>query len=74
MEMLDMDSQECSSHKDLRPSSIIQCEAHVQKVLEAISNFMNPFEVDNKDVLYCLSSGSPTPNYMDVDLLQSDKK
>jgi hypothetical protein len=35
---------------------------------------MNPFEVDNKDVLYCLSSGSPTPNDMDVDLLQADKK
>lgn len=34
---------------------------------------MNPFEIDNKEVLYCLSSGAPIPRAVEEDLLQADK-
>ena len=44
-----------------------------QKVIAAITNFINPFEVENKSVLYCLSSGAPTPRDIEHDLLQADK-
>ena len=73
IEMADMDSQDCSSHKDFRPSSIQQGEDTVSKVLEAIAGFMNPFEMENKDNLYCVSSGAPAPSDIEQDLLQADK-
>ena len=43
-------------------------------VVDAISNFVNPFEVENKDILYCISSGAPAPADHDVekDLLSAD--
>jgi len=73
IEMADMDSQDYSSHKDLRPSSIHQSEETVSKVLEAIAGFTNPFEMENKDNLYCLSSGAPAPSDIEQDLLQADR-
>jgi len=67
--MADMDSQDCFSDKDLRPWSIQQSEETVSKVLEAIAGFMNPFEMENKDNLYCLSSRAPAPSDIEQDLL-----
>lgn len=29
------------------------------EVIRAIQNFINPFEIDNKEVFYCLSSSDP---------------
>lgn len=73
MEMADMDSQDCSTHKDLRPSQITRSEDDTRKVLQAIRNFINPFEVENKDVLYCLSSGAPATKDIEHDLLRAVK-
>lgn len=66
MELLGMDSQESSSHKDLRPYNITQSKTkEVKKVTRAIQNFMNLFETDSKEVLYRLSSGAPFPSVVD---------
>lgn len=73
MARVDMDSQECTTHKDLRPSQITRSEEDTCKVTRAIENFINPFEVDNKDALYCLSSGAPVPKDVERDLLQGEK-
>ena len=56
MELVDMDNMDSSSHKDIIKSEIQHSEADVRKVVDAISNFVNPFEVENKDLLYCISS------------------
>ena len=34
--------------------------------------FFNPFEVENKDVLYWISSGAPAPADVEEDLLSAD--
>jgi hypothetical protein len=70
--MAEMDNTESSSHKELRPSNIVQSEEHKAKVVEAISNFINPFKVECHNLLYCLSSGSPAATYVEEDLLQAD--
>ena len=72
MEMVDMDNTDSSSHKDIRKSEIQQSEADVRKVVDATSNFVNPLEVENKDLLYCISSGAPTPADVEEDLLSAD--
>ena len=69
MEMVDMDS---SSQKDIRKSEIQHSEAEVRKVVDAISNFVNPSEVENKDLLYCISSGAPAPADVEEDLFSAD--
>jgi hypothetical protein len=73
MEMADMDSQECNTHKELRPSHITKSEEDTCKIIQPISNFINPFDVKNKDALYCLSLGAPAANDVEQDLLQADK-
>ena len=70
LELADMDSEEGISHKDLRPSRIIQSEDNATRVVQAISNFMNPFEVSEPDTLFCLSSGAPAPDDVEQDLLK----
>ena len=71
--LADMDSQENDSHKDLRQSQIAKTEDDVIRVMGALHNFSNPFECDNKDSLYCLSSGVPTPKDVESDILNADK-
>ena len=72
MEMVDMDNTDSSSHKDIRKSEIQHSEADVRMVVDAISNFLNPFEVENKDVLYCISPGAPALADVEEDLLSAD--
>ena len=40
-------------------------------VMQAISNFINPYEIENKNMLYCLSSGASAPNDIEQDLFQT---
>ena len=72
MEMANMDSNENSSHKDIRPAEIRKSEEATNAVMNAIRSFTNPFDVDNKEVLYCLSSGAPAPKDVEEDLLNAD--
>ena len=73
MQMVEIDSNESSSHKDTRKSDVLCSEAYILKVMEAMENFNNLFEVDNKDVLHCLSSGLPAPRDVEQNLLSADK-
>ena len=52
-------SNEGDKHKDLRPSEIRRSEKWVQNATEAIKGFLNPFDVDDRDKVFCLSSGAP---------------
>ena len=48
-------------------------EEDTSKFMHTICNFVKPFEVEDKDVLYCLSSGAPAPKYIEEDLRNADK-
>ena len=74
LEMVNMDSSKSNSHKDLRASQITQSEEDTCRVMQAIDNFINPFQVESKDVLYCLSSGAPAPSDVEKDLLEADQR
>jgi hypothetical protein len=41
--------------------------------MQAVQNFRNLFEDENKIKLYCLSSGTPTPKEVENDLFGADK-
>ena len=71
-EMADMSSTELDMHKEIRKSQITKSESDVQSLLEAIKGFMNPFQIDVKDKLFCLSSGAPATSKIEADLLNSD--
>ena len=62
-----------NSHKDVRPSEIADSEEATKKVLQAISNSINPFAVEDKDSLYWLSSGAPASKDIEEDLLMMAK-
>ena len=71
--MADMDAQDTDSHKDLRPSQIAYSEGNTLGAITAILNFINPFEVEDKDTLFCLSSGAPIPPDIAFDLLNANE-
>ena len=71
-EIASMDSQEATSHKEVRGSQIVKSEQDTCSVLQAISNFTNPFTIEDKDALYCLSFGAPVPQDAESDILMAD--
>ena len=48
-------------------------EDSVLKVQESVKSFLNPFNVENKDKLYCISSGAPATGDIQDDVLRADK-
>ena len=50
LDMADMTLSETSAHKELRVSQIRNGEANVKKITEAVSNFTNPFTLQNQEV------------------------
>ena len=68
-----MDNQDTGTHKDLRPSQIADSEKETCSAVAAILNFINPFNVEDKDTLFCLSSGSPATDDVASDLLGTDE-
>ena len=75
-EMCDMiDEPECpksGKNCDLEASQIKKSECAIKKVMEAISHFKNPLKISDKERLYCLSSGAPIPQEIEVDILHAD--
>ncbi|KAK3765219.1 hypothetical protein RRG08_051843 [Elysia crispata] len=57
LELVDMDKGDNSTHKEERPSKMQESETAVQHVYSAVNRFINPFDIDEKDSLICLSSG-----------------
>ena len=73
--MADMltESNEGDKHKDMRPSEIRRSERNVKSTIGAIESFLNPFEVDNRDELYCISSGAPASTEIEIDVLGAEE-
>ena len=46
MKTVDVNNTDSSSHKDIRKSEIQHSETDIRKVVDAISNFVNPFEFE----------------------------
>ena len=67
------ESNEGDKHKDLRPSEIRRSNKCVPKATEAIKGFLNSFDVDDRDKVYCLSSGAPTTDEIEDDILCAEK-
>ena len=67
-----MDSQESTSNKEVRRSQILKSEQDTCSVRQAISNFTNSFTIEDKDALYCLSSGAPLPSHVENDALMDE--
>ena len=64
--------QEATSHKEVRGSQIVKSEQDTCSVLQAISNLTNPFTIEDKDALYCLSFGARVPQDVESDILMAD--
>ena len=45
-----------TAHKDLRPAEKQKSELVVQRTVEAFKEMINPFDLEEKDKLICLSS------------------
>ena len=63
------ESDSGDKHKDSRPSGIQKSEKMVSTIMNAINNFINPYDVDEKSRLYCISSGAPAPASIVNDVL-----
>ncbi|MPD06284.1 hypothetical protein E2C01_102088 [Portunus trituberculatus] len=61
-------------HKDLRPTEIRKSEGIVQKTMDAFLGFMDPFDIPDKDKLYCLSSGGPVDGLIELDVLSAEEE
>ena len=68
--MVDMlaDDSDATKHRDLRKTEIERSEANVVKVAEAIVGFINPFEMEQKDKSYCISSGESATSEIERDV------
>ena len=65
-EMVDMDGPASIAHKEMRPSQISKSEEGVRNVRNAIENFINPFQIEYSDNLYCIASGAPVPKHVEM--------
>ena len=71
-EMAGLDSR--SEQKELCTSWIRKGELRVRALMNAFEEFINPFQIEDKDQLYCLSSGRPvTVKNAELHLLNIDK-
>ena len=61
-----------SEHRELRPSVIQRSEDSVQRMMNAIESFTNPFSVEPGKLIN-LSSGAAVPAEVKVDVLCADK-
>lgn len=61
-----------ATHKELRSSQILKSEQNVANVIDAMTNFINPFTTEDPYTLYCIASGTPVPKEVEQDLLHAD--
>ena len=65
------DSDEANKHCDHCLSQIWKSESCLQRAMEAVKSFMNPFHVADKTELYDLSSGTRLPHEIQKDVMQA---
>lgn len=68
----DPDSPLKGKHRELEQAQIKKSEEAVQRVLEAIRNFTNPFTIDDRERLYSLASGAPVSSDIENDILEAE--
>ena len=73
LNMADKTTTETSVHKELKSSQIKSSEEGVTNVKDAVMGFTNPFTVENKKELYCLSSGLSASSEVSSNLLQAKR-
>ena len=73
LSMADMSNDSHTSHKDLTKSWIMKGQEYVEKTVEAIESFVNPFTA-TKENLVNLSSGATVPLDIEHDLLSAEAK
>ena len=74
LNMADMTTTETSVHKDLKSSQIKCSEEGVTNVKDTVMGFTDPFTVENKKELHCLSSGLPASSKVSINLLQAKEQ
>ena len=68
----DPDRPKCGKHRDVYPAEIKKSENAVKKIITAVKNFMNPFNVVDKDQLYSIASGAPMKADVERDVLMAE--
>ena len=66
------DDSDAKKHRDLRRTEIERSEANAVKVAEAIVGFINPFEMEQNDKLYCISSGASATSEIERDIMLAE--
>ena len=67
-----MTRSEDTAHKDLRPSEIIHGKKDLQTLITAFHNFINPFDVEVNEDLFCIFSGARARNEVANDILNAE--
>ena len=63
---------EAVHHRDLRNSEVIKSEQVIQRTVDAVTSFVNPFRIDDKEHLYNVSSGVKIPLEIEKDVLNAE--
>ena len=61
-------------YKSLRPSQILGSEKMVTRLIEVLSEYLNPFSVSLDENLYNLSSGVPVEDELANEILCTEQK
>jgi len=64
----DSDGDSGTTHRDIRPTEVKREESRVEKTVETLENFVNPFDADKERLLY-VSSGISTSPEVEKDIL-----
>ena len=67
--IIDPECPRVGKHRELEKSEIKKSERAVELAITSIQNFMNPFDVSDKDHLYNIASGAPIPTDIEHDIL-----
>ena len=70
--LADLNPNASHTHKELRPIEVRKGEMAVNRTIDALENFVNPFAIDDKDGLYSISSGMKVPAAIEEDVLKAE--
>ena len=62
-----------TKHQSLTRGEVNKSERYVQKCMDSISNFKDPFLVPEKDHLFIISSGSKVVKEIEYNVLNAEK-
>ena len=68
----DPDSSKAGRHSELETAEIKKSEAAVQRAIDSIHSFSNPFTIPDKHKLYSLSSGEAASPEVERDVLRAE--